>query len=262
MNYTIEINQFAGEKHFPDLDIIDLAIFDYIRKFYPSTEKYTDTLGVWFWISHKKIIDDMPKLKIKSKAGIIKRVNNLIDVGIIDRHPNIKNIGRSYYKVGAKWDLLTKFTPSQQESTPPINENQEGGINENQEDYNTIIDNNTNDSIINWRNDFEKYKSDLREVYETLINDPVFIKERETFHPNLNIKQTLRKACIDYWSTKEAWQKRKKSKYEINWKRTLTNALTSKMNQVWKERNAEQPTHTPSSTAPSYYNTDLENYGK
>jgi uncharacterized phage protein (TIGR02220 family) len=147
MNYTITINQYAGEIHFPELDIIDLAIFDYISRFYASADKFNDISGIWIWISHKKIIQDMPKLKINSKAGIIRRINNLVDCEILERHPESQQLSKSYYRIGKNWGLLTKIDPSQSKSTGAINENQEAPLDENQDNPNTNINPNTNDTI-------------------------------------------------------------------------------------------------------------------
>lgn len=254
MNYNILINQFAGEKYFPELDIIDLAIFDYLRNFYPTSDKYSDIHGVWFWVSHSKLIEDMPKLKIKSKAGIIKRINNLIICEIIDRHPNSNVLGKSYYKIGCKWNLLIKVDTPQPESRGSNNENQHPPHNENQDNNSTSIDNSTKDNILSWKKDFNTYKKQLHEEYTKLLNDIEFIKQQEEFHPNVDIKLSLKKACVNFWATEAGWKfKKKKRVNEIDWKSTLTNAIEK--NRVWKgppNQQNQQP------TSPKY--ESLENY--
>lgn len=152
MNYAININQYAGEKYFPELDIIDLAVYDYISKFYPMSEKYTDALGIWFWISHSKVIQDMPKLKIKSKSGILKRINNLVDSGIIDRHPNSKVLGRSYYKIGDNFDLLTKVDPYGRKYAGTTDESTQVPTDESTQDHYTKEDHNTSIIIDEFEN--------------------------------------------------------------------------------------------------------------
>lgn len=255
MNYNILINQFAGEKYFPTLDIIDLAIFDYLKNFYPTSNKYSDTLGVWFWVSHTKLIKDMPKLKIKSKAGIIKRINNLIDYSIIERHPNSKNLGKSYYKIGSKWDLLIKDDTSQQELLGGVDENKEVPNNENQDNNSTIEDPCTKDHILTWRNDFKTYKKELHKVYTNLINDSEYIREQEQFYYNVDIKLSLKKACVNFWGTEAGWGYKKKKKIDnIDWIGTLTNAIDK--NKVYK--GPQNQTYLPSAKKPR----DLENYGR
>jgi DNA-binding Lrp family transcriptional regulator len=103
--------------------------------------------------------------------------------------------------------------------------------------HNTIIDSNTdsNNIIIDWRKDFQIYLKELREVYNELINDSDYIKQQEKFNPNLDIKLTLEKSCTNYWATEAGWKKKKQGKSKvIDWKSTLTNALTLKMNKVYK----------------------------
>lgn len=92
------------------------------------------------------------------------------------------------------------------------------------------------DNIINWRNDFKKYEQDCKEAYELKINDLEWIKEREGYHPNLDVRNTLKKAVFDYWITEAGWIHKKKSKgvKDINWTSTFNTSLTMKSNQVYK----------------------------
>jgi len=186
MNYFININQIASETYFPKLDIIDLAIFDYICNFYPSSDKYTDNDGIWFWISHTKVINDMPILKIKTKTGIINRINNLINYKILERHPKSKELGKSYYKTGINWNMLikidnylsTKIDTSQRKLRAPLNENCEGPLNENCEYYNTNIYPNTNDQIkdIEIYENFDFFKDEFKNIW---INEFLPLKQKK-----------------------------------------------------------------------------------
>lgn len=175
MNYQININQYAGEKYFPELDIIDLAVYDYISKFYPVAEKYTDNNGIWFWISHSKVIDDMPKLKIKSKSGILKRINNLVDNEILERHPNSKTLGRSYYKVGKKWMLLTKVDTYGRKYAGTTDESPQVPTDESTQDHYTNLDHITKDPSI--RSDEKEFSSPEPEILEEYSGEK---KEKET----------------------------------------------------------------------------------
>lgn len=89
------------------------------------------------------------------------------------------------------------------------------------------------DNISNWKNDFEFYKSELRKVYKELISDVNFISDQEKFNPNVDIKLSIEKACTNFWATEAGWNYKKKSRIkEIDWKSTLTNAIS--MNKVYK----------------------------
>lgn len=89
---------------------------------------------------------------------------------------------------------------------------------------------------ISWRNSFEIYLEELRSEYKELINDPEFILNQEKFHPNIDIKLSLEKACVNYWATEAGWKKKKSERKtkNINWKSTLTNAID--LNKVYKPR--------------------------
>ena len=80
MKYTILINQYAAVNSGLDLDLIDLAIFDFIKDFAncASCVKMHTPEGIYFWISHKLILEAMPLLNIKTSQGMIKRIDNLI----------------------------------------------------------------------------------------------------------------------------------------------------------------------------------------
>jgi hypothetical protein len=97
---------------------------------------------------------------------------------------------------------------------------------------------NGNDIISDaWRENFEIYKSELRDAYNKLRANKEWILEREKFHPNLDILLTLKKACIDYWATEAGWKNKKSSRTKtIDWVATLNTALTLKSNQVYKQK--------------------------
>jgi hypothetical protein len=93
------------------------------------------------------------------------------------------------------------------------------------------------DNIKTWRNDIAIYKAELREAYNKLTTDTNYIKERQRYHPNLDITNTIEKACRDYWSTEAGWKNKKVSRSKtIDWKATFNNALSNKMNWVWRSK--------------------------
>jgi len=162
MKYNILINQYAAINSGLDLDLIDLSIFDFIKDFANSNKciKMQTPEGVYFWISHKLIINEMPLLKINSSRGIMKRVDNLVQADLLAKHPDCENYGKTLYSFGENYELLTfsnvdilkktdteqKFEPQNESSTPPrttvpppLNDCSTN---------NTIINNNINDNSI------------------------------------------------------------------------------------------------------------------
>jgi hypothetical protein len=91
-----------------------------------------------------------------------------------------------------------------------------------------------------WKDDFSIYQAEEQAAYESLINDPVWIADRQKYHPNLDIKLSAEKAHVDYWSTEAAWSHKKKQRSKnCDWRRTYNNALTQRCNQVWKNKGPE-----------------------
>lgn len=158
MKYTILINQYAAVNSGLDLDLIDLAIFDFIKDFAncASCVKMHTPEGIYFWISHKLILEAMPLLNIKTSQGMIKRIDNLIKAGILQKHPNCELYNKTLYCFGENYELLT-FTEKaariltgvdtpKQKLMPPINESLGVSINESLGYNSNNIDNTINDN--------------------------------------------------------------------------------------------------------------------
>lgn len=142
MKYTILINQYAAVNSGLDLDLIDLAIFDFIKDFANCSNcvKMHTPEGIYFWISHKLILDAMPLLNIKTNQGLIKRIDNLIRAEILQKHPNCELYNKTLYCFGENYELLT-FTEKgthlltgvdtpKQKFTPPLNKSLGEPLNE------------------------------------------------------------------------------------------------------------------------------------
>lgn len=151
--YSININQFACIKSGLDLDIVDLAIFDYIKDFSNTKGcmRIQEDDGDYFWISHSKLIKEMPLLSVKSKSGLIRRINKLVECDVIRKHPNSSDIGKSFYKFGdnysklifAEYEESKKSTPLHKKIDPPTQKNRDplhkktdNNNNYNNKDYN------------------------------------------------------------------------------------------------------------------------------
>lgn len=120
MKFNININQKAAVDNGFDIDVIDLAIFDFIKDFGGSNgcDRIQTNEGLFFWISHKLIIDALPLIKIKSSQGIIKRIENLINCQLLEKHPNCEHYGKSLYRFGKNYDSML-FTPLNEKLAPP-----------------------------------------------------------------------------------------------------------------------------------------------
>ena len=91
------------------------------------------------------------------------------------------------------------------------------------------------EEVKNWRSDYETYVTELNVAINTLLEDKDWMKEREKFNPNVNIKLSLEKAYKDFWSTEAGWKHKKKSKSAVvNWKSTLNSAI--ELNKVYNPR--------------------------
>ena len=144
MQYTITINQFAVMSAGLDLDVVDLSIFDFIKHYAHSEKcmKLQTESGAYFWISHTMIIQELPILGISTGAGIVKRINKLIDAGLLTRHPNCDLMRKTFYKFGPNYDkvLFASHNESLQPTTNvggPDNESLRISHNESLRNHNT-----------------------------------------------------------------------------------------------------------------------------
>jgi len=127
-----------------DLDVVDLSIFDFIKHYAHSEKcmKLQTESGAYFWISHTMIIQELPILGISTGAGIVKRINKLIDAGLLTRHPNCDLMRKTFYKFGPNYDkvLFASHNESLQPTTTvggPDNESFRISHNESLRNHNT-----------------------------------------------------------------------------------------------------------------------------
>lgn len=89
----------------------------------------------------------------------------------------------------------------------------------------------------NWRYNFNIYVVQCKESLNNLLDDNDFIKEREKYNPNVDIKLSLEKAYTEYWSKEVGWKRKKQGRTkDIDWKQTFINALSLKSNRVYKKK--------------------------
>lgn len=205
MKYNIHINQRAAVENGFDLDVIDLAIFDFIKDFGGSnscTKIQTDE-GLYFWIAHKEIIRQLPLIKIKTAQGLIKRIENLIDCNLLEKHPNCEKYGKSLYRFGKNYDKMLFESPKP--NLPPLNEslappkelfrdplNESLGNNSNN---NNNINNESGDPAISFKSKiFTKWS---KEEFKASIQEARVKRDENPKQPNFT-KQMLNEFYL-YW---------------------------------------------------------------
>lgn len=86
-----------------------------------------------------------------------------------------------------------------------------------------------------WRDDFNVYISQLKIAWADALNDDDWLNKQESLNnnPNLDIKASVTKSCVNYWATEEGWKnKKRKNSKTIDWRQTFAKTLT--INKVYK----------------------------
>ena len=212
MKFNVNINQKAAIDNGFDIDVIDLAIFDFIKDFGGShaCSKIQTNEGLYFWIAHKKIIEQLPLIKIKTAQGIIKRIENLINCGLLEKHPNCEHYGKSLYRFGKNYDLML-FTPLNENLPPPKREFIEP-LNESLGN-NNINNNNINDNEpapVSYKNkSFKKW--DINDFNESIREARDARKENKDLP---NFTGDMLRNFHAYWSEPDAGGKMKFQKQD------------------------------------------------
>lgn len=122
MQYSIKIDQLAVMNAGLDVDVVDMTIFDFIQHYAHSDKcmKLQTETGTYYWVSHTTIIQQLPILGISTGAGIVKRINKLIDAGLLSRHPNCDMMRKTFYKFGPNYYKIN-FTADNESLQPTTN---------------------------------------------------------------------------------------------------------------------------------------------
>lgn len=104
MKYNISINQLANYEKGLGLDLIDLALFDFVQSFVHSGKCECISMDdkPYFWISPQLVIEEMPILGITTTRGINLRIDHLIAAGMLLRGPENQSKRRTYLAFGPK----------------------------------------------------------------------------------------------------------------------------------------------------------------
>ena len=107
MKYNININQKALSKY--DIDLKDMAIFDYIHVMCASVNKNIEKerFKGHTWINYERLIKDMPALRIKSRNTISARITSLEKAGLITTEKKmVKGHRRVFVKMTTQSDSV------------------------------------------------------------------------------------------------------------------------------------------------------------
>lgn len=107
--FTILINQRVVVENNLDLDLVDMALFDFISTFIGNSncQSIQDSDGkIYYWVSYQKVISDMPLLPLKTKVAVYTRFKKLVDQNILIPYYDNKRIGRTYFRTGPVFDML------------------------------------------------------------------------------------------------------------------------------------------------------------
>lgn len=86
----------------------------------------------------------------------------------------------------------------------------------------------------NWRDDFGTYLDGLRKAYDALMSDEDLLNKMQRYHPNVDIRLSVEKACVEFWSLEAGWKNKKKTRSQaIDWQATFRNALNIQSNRVY-----------------------------
>ena len=188
----------------------------------------------------------------KYQAKIMRDIEN----GRKGGNPNFKKGMPNPYRKKNNGDI-TNDNPPLLETTSNnpqlLEKTQDKAINDNDNDNDNENENGNNnppqvppcgeeDAAKSWRDDFDVYKSELKETFDRIVADEDFIENRQKYHPNVDIRLSLQKAYEDYWNTEAGWKKKKSGRTkEIDWKATFRKALDQPQNRVYKQKDACKP---------------------
>lgn len=106
----VEIN---GKKVIKKIDCTDLVILRWFVDFYPNMKKINIDNREYAWISHGKLLEDLPIIDI-SKRSFIERMKKLVDFGILDYQLIKKGGTFSVYTFGDNYKyMVSSERPSQ-----------------------------------------------------------------------------------------------------------------------------------------------------
>lgn len=178
-------------------------------------------------------------LKLPKHFNIVKQIA-VNDMGKSEdkAHAFFKNIIDGEWLIGEYQDIIKKFDLLEAKvkaNTEYEYEYEYEYENNIKEDKDKRVQGEKKKEKKTWRTDYNIYLAQLREEYTNLLHDREWLEEKKKFNPGVNIPLSLEKACVEFWATEAGWKHKKKSRSQnLDWRTTLTNALSLKSNRVYE----------------------------
>lgn len=103
---------------------------------------------------------------------------------------------------------------------------------DNDNDNDSDISNNDKSLLPNWRSDFKIYSEECRIAYAAFMQDSETIALQERLNPGIDVRLSIEKGFVNYWSKEAGWKKKKSTKTnKIDWPATIINSI--QMNKVY-----------------------------
>ena len=196
MKYNIIINQKAVLDNNLKLDIIDIAIYDFIKSFTLSDKcgKMIINNTTYYWINSSMIIEQMPILNISTERGISKRIDKLVEAEMIDRYPKNKSIQKSLFKFGKNAELYEFSTTN--ENSISIEPLFQATMNESSKDNNIIYNTSKEDTSVSKKDceieshdeDYIKFRKWMKDKCPFCDNPKNFSSSRITEEEFIKLK--------------------------------------------------------------------------
>ena len=108
MEYTLTISQKAIHENFPELDIKDAAIIDFLSRFVhgANVKKRISEQDIYYWFDYGKIVSENPLLKLGEEA-IRKRMRVMCGYGIFKAHEDNRG-GPVFFAFGDQFQWTHK----------------------------------------------------------------------------------------------------------------------------------------------------------
>lgn len=150
MKYNININQ-KGLENDHEISITDASVIDWLHTFCGTANRKINAqkLDGWTWVNLTFLINDMPLLRITSRAGASKLLNRLVSLGYIERKTENQKI---FVRPTERMDSLYFVNSSEQVVNPSlqtVNSSKQNCLPQltNHNTNNIILDNNTKSNI-------------------------------------------------------------------------------------------------------------------
>ena len=235
------------------LDLNDLLILKQVADF-PNRKKITKIIideKIFFWVSYKEIIEELPILGI-GKQALSDRLDKMVRLGVLEREiktmPPYANM--TLFRIGDKYEQLKykiedlnsdgivsnydrvsyQTTIGYRSETRHINN-----------EYNNRKDDNKEETLEKkeWREDFNAYMELVNKAKRDLLSDSEYKAYIGKYYPNADYENSVGKLVDGFWGKQEGWNycKKKRKGKTINMLATLKKNLDARSRIVYKQKN-------------------------